>query len=285
MASATGMGTGSLSGSMSGQMSGTMAGKVAIVTGGTSGMGKSAAELFARAGANVVLTGRREKEGKAVADAINALGGKAKGFGEAMYVRADAAVEADSKRVVDETVTRFGRLDYAFNNAGVEGALATPTTEQTETNYRHVFDINVLGVLMSMKYQIPAMLKTVGGSGGGAIVNNASVAGSRGMEGFGVYVASKHAVLGLTKSAALEYSRQGVRINAVSPAVIETEMADRFLDALGGEEAKKYMTSLHPIGRVGQDHEVAKAAVWLCSNEASFITGIDLKVDGGFTAK
>ncbi|MGD9790952.1 MAG: glucose 1-dehydrogenase [Phycisphaerales bacterium] len=280
MASASGMGTGSLSGSM--------AGKVAIVTGGTSGMGKSSAELFARAGANVVLTGRREKEGNAVADAINALGGKANGFGEVMYVRADAAIEADSKRVVDETVKRFGRLDYAFNNAGVEGALATPTTEQTETNFRHVFDINVLGVLMSMKYQIPAILKSVAGGGsggGGAIVNNASVAGSRGMEGFGVYVASKHAVLGLTKSASLEYSKHGIRINAVSPAVIETEMADRFLDALGGEEAKKYMTSLHPIGRLGQDHEIARAAVWLCSNEASFITGTDLKVDGGFTSK
>lgn len=251
-----------------------MNGKVALVTGGNAGIGRAAAERFAARGAKVVITGRREPEGQAVVRAIKASGG------EAMFVRADAAVEADNQRMVDETIRAYGRLDYAFNNAGVEGKVGTPSSEQTVENYRFVFDINVLGVLLAMKHEIPAMLRT----GGGAIVNNASIAGSIGMAGIGVYVASKHAVIGLSKCAALEFSSKGVRVNTVSPAVIETDMYDRFAESLGGAEARQYMTGLHPIGRVGKPMEVAEAAVWLCSDAASFVTAHDLRVDGGFTA-
>lgn len=250
-----------------------MQGKVALITGGTSGIGRVTAELFAHQGANVAITGRRDAEGKAVVDAITKKGG------HALFIKGDVSKDDDVKRMVSETVSRFGGLHYAFNNAGVEGEVGMPVTEQKESNYRHVFDINVLGVLLSMKHQVPAILA----SGGGAIVNNASIAGRVGMPGVSVYVASKHAVLGLTKCAAVEFSKMGVRVNAVSPAVIQTDMYDRFADSLGGEQARQYMTSLHPIGRVGQSEEVARAVIFLCSENASFITGHDLLVDGGFT--
>lgn len=250
-----------------------MQSKVALVTGGTSGIGRVTAELFAKRGAKVVLTGRREPEGQAVVKAIKASGG------EAHFVKGDVALEADVKRMVDETVSRFGRLDYAFNNAGIEGEAPLPTTEQRLENYRKVFDINVLGVLLSMKHQIPAMLK----NGGGSIVNNASIAGRVGFAGLSVYAASKHAVLGLTKCAAVEFGKQGVRVNAVSPAAIQTDMADRLVAAMGGEPARDFIASLHPIGRIGTSEEVARAVLFLCSDDASFITGHDLLVDGGFT--
>ncbi|HEY1190802.1 MAG TPA: SDR family NAD(P)-dependent oxidoreductase, partial [Gemmata sp.] len=187
-------------------------GKVALVTGGTSGIGRAAAIAFAREGAKVVLSGRREKEGLAVVEEIRKAGGTAH------FVRADVAQEADVKRLVDETVATFGRLDVAFNNAGIElmGALV----EVNEADYRRVFDINVWGVLASMKHEIPAMLRT----GGGAIINTSSVAGHVGMGGAGVYAATKHAVEGLTKSAALEFAKQGIRVTAVAPAAIVTEM-------------------------------------------------------------
>lgn len=251
-----------------------MKGKVALVTGGTSGIGRVTAEMFAVRGAKVVLTGRRDTEGQDVVKSIRGRGG------EAHFVKGDISIEADVKRMVSETVSKFGRLDYAFNNAGIEGDIGVPIVESSEANYRRVFDINVLGVLLSMKHEVPAMLA----GGGGAIVNCASVAGRSGFPGVSVYCASKHAVLGLTKVAAMEYSAKGVRVNAVSPAVIETDMADRFMDAMGGSEAKKQMTAMHPIGRTGRSEEVAGAVLFLCSDDASFITGHDLLVDGGFTA-
>jgi NAD(P)-dependent dehydrogenase (short-subunit alcohol dehydrogenase family) len=245
--------------------------KVALVTGGTSGIGKTTAIAFAKAGAKVVLSGRREEEGKAVVAEITKAGGTAR------FVRADVAVEADVKNLVDQTVAAFGRLDIAFNNAGVEWM--KPLTEASEADYRRVFDINVWGVFASLKYEIPAMLKT----GGGAIVNTSSVAGHIGLAGASIYIASKHAVEGITKTAALEFGKQGIRVNAVAPAVIETDMVDRFAGKEG--PTRDYLASLHPIGRVGQPNEVAEAVLFLCSDGASFITGTSLKVDGALTAQ
>jgi len=251
-----------------------MKNKVAFITGGTSGIGKATAIEFARRGAHVVFTGRRAAEGHAVAEQVRAAG--AASGTKAVFVQGDVAKDADIRRAIDEALKLTGRIDFAFNNAGVEGLVGTPIVEQTEENYDHVMTINVKGVLLSMKHEIRAMLA----SGGGSIINNASIAGSIGMPGMSVYIASKHAVLGLTKSAALEVAKNNIRVNAVSPAAIETEMYDRFA---ASDDARKYMASLHPIGRVGKSEEIAKAVVFLASSDASFITGLDLKVDGGFT--
>jgi NAD(P)-dependent dehydrogenase (short-subunit alcohol dehydrogenase family) len=243
--------------------------KVALITGGTSGIGKTTALAFAKAGAKVVISGRREAEGKAVVAEIEAAGGTAR------FVRADVAVEADVKNLVEQTVTAFGRLDIAFNNAGVEWM--APLADATEADYRRLFDTNVWGVIASLKYEIPAMLKT----GGGAIVNTSSVAGHVGLAGASLYIGTKHAVEGITKSIALEFANQGIRINAVAPAVIDTAMVDRFAGQEGPQ--REYLASLHPIGRTGKTDEVANAVLFLCSDAASFILGESLKVDGGLT--
>ena len=197
-------------------MNASLQNKVALVTGGTSGIGEALAFALAKRGAKVVVAGRRENEGRSVVNAIKKRGGKA------LFVKTDVSREADVKALVDKTLATFGRLDFAFNNAGIEGTAGLTTDKQTEENYRHTFDINVLGVLLSMKYEIPAILKN-----GGAIVNTSSVAGQVGMPGFGVYTASKHAVNGLTRSAALEFAKQGVRVNAVAFGTIQTPMVNR----------------------------------------------------------
>jgi len=247
--------------------------RVALVTGGTSGIGKAAALALATAGAKVVVAGRRENEGREVVEAIGKLGGKA------LFVKTDVSSEADVKALVDKTTATFGRLDFAFNNAGVEGALNLPTDQQTEENYRTVFNINVLGTLLSMKHEIPAILKN-----GGAIVNTSSVVGQVGMPGYGVYTAFKHAVNGLTRSAALEVAKQGVRVNAVAFGTIETPMIDRFVgEAKTNNPQRDWLKSVHPVGRLGTVEEAAKAVVALLEN--SFITGSVLTVDGGWTAQ
>jgi NAD(P)-dependent dehydrogenase (short-subunit alcohol dehydrogenase family) len=248
-------------------------GKVALVTGGTSGIGKAAAIAFAREGAKVVLSGRREREGLAVAEEIRTAGGIAH------FVQADVAKEADVRRLVDETVAKLGRLDVAFNNAGVESL--GPITEATEADYRRLFDVNVWGVLASMKYEIPAMLKT----GGGAIINTSSIAGHIGLAGAGIYVATKHAVEGLTKTAALEYARQGVRVTAVAPAAIETDMIDRFVGGSRESDQGKGVAAMHPVGRMGKPEEIAEAVLYLASDAAKFTTGTSLAVDGGWLAQ
>src|SRR6266496_677827 len=246
-------------------------GKVALVTGGTSGIGKAAAIEFARAGAKVVLTGRREKEGAQVVAEIKKLGG------EAAFVRADVAKNADVKAMVDFTVDKFGRLDIAFNNAGVEWK--GPLDQATEAEYRRIFDINVWGVLNSMRHEIPVMLK----NGGGAIVNTSSVAGHVGLGQVSVYIASKHAVEGLTKSVALEFAKQNIRIHAIAPGVTATEMLDRFAGKEG--EMRDSLTSIIPVGRIGAGEEIAAAVLYLCSDDAKFTTGTSLVVDGGYVAQ
>jgi NAD(P)-dependent dehydrogenase (short-subunit alcohol dehydrogenase family) len=244
-------------------------GKVALVTGGTSGIGKATAIAFSRAGAKVVLTGRREREGAQVVAEIKKLGG------DAAFVHADVAKDADVKAMVDFTVDKFGRLDVAFNNAGVEWK--GPLEKATEAEYRRIFDINVWGVLNSMRHEIPVMLK----NGGGAIVNTSSGAGHIGLPEVSVYVASKHAVEGLTKSVALEFARRNIRVNAIAPGVIATEMFDRF----AGDELRDQITSITPVGRVGAAEEIAAAVLYLCSDDAKFTIGTSLIVDGGYVAQ
>jgi NAD(P)-dependent dehydrogenase (short-subunit alcohol dehydrogenase family) len=248
----------------------TFVGKVALVTGGTSGIGKATAIAFARAGAKVVLTGRREKEGAQVVAEIKKL------LGEAAFVRTDIAKDADVKAMVKFVVDKFGRLDIAFNNAGVEWN--GPLDQATESEYRRIFDTNVWGVLNSMRHEIPVMLK----NGGGAIVNTSSALGHVGLPQVSVYNASKHAVEGLTKSVALEFAKQNIRINAVAPAVVATEMVDRFAGKEG--DMRDYLASLHPVGRIGTSEEIAAAVLYLASDAAKFTTGTSLVVDGGFIA-
>jgi len=245
--------------------------KVGIVTGGTSGIGRDAAVLFAKAGAKVVVAGRREAEGKETIDLVRAAGG------EGLFVRTDVSKAADVHALVQKTVEKFGRLDIAFNNAGIEGNWM-PIAEQSEEDWDRTIDINLKSVWLSLKYQIRQMLKQ---GGGGAIVNMASVAGLIGSAGAATYCASKHGVMGLTKAAALENARSGIRVNVVCPAVIETPMGERLF---GEPEFKKFALGLHPIGRFGSPMEVAQAVLWMCSDRASFMTGQSLVLDGGFLA-
>jgi len=247
-------------------------GKVALVTGGGSGIGRATALAFARDGARVVIGNRNVQRGEETVSMIRAAGGTAS------FRRTDVLVAADIEALVKHAVSEYGGLDLAFNNAGIEGE-PRPLAEQTEANYDAVMDINVKGVWLSMKYEIPRILD----QGGGAIVNCSSVAGVIGFPGIGIYSASKHAVIGLTKAAALEYSAQGIRVNAVNPAVIDTEMVDRLADGMNMK--KDDLTTFHPIGRLGRVEEVAEAVLWLCSEKASFVTGHSLMVDGGFTAR
>src|SRR5260370_2562227 len=235
---------------------GKFSGKVALVTGGTSGIGKATAIEFARAGAKVVLTGRREKEGAQVVDEIKKLGG------DAAFVRGDIAKDADVKAMVDFAVDKFDRLDIAFNNAGVEWK--GPLDKATEAEYRRIFDINVWGVLNSMRHEIPVMLK----NGGGTIVNTSSVAGHVGLPQVSVYITSKHAVEGLTKSLALEFAKQNIRINAIAPRIIATEMFDRFAD----DALRDQITSIVPVGRFGASQEIAAAVLYLASPAPNFTT-------------
>jgi NAD(P)-dependent dehydrogenase (short-subunit alcohol dehydrogenase family) len=248
-----------------------MKGLVVLVTGALAGIGRATALAFAREGANVVISGRREEEGRKLLAEIRALGV------EAEYVRTDVRYEDEVRSLIDRTVARFGRLDVAVNNAGTEGQPG-PVTEQTAESYAAVFDTNVLGVLMSMKHELRVMLPQKRGS----IVNVSSVAGQRGFSGASVYVASKHAVDGLTKSAALEAAESGVRINIVSPGPIQTGMFDRFT---GTDEMKAGFRSNVPLKRIGDPDEVAAAIVFVSSDKASFMTGATIAVDGGMLAK
>lgn len=252
-------------------MANELQGKVAVVTGGTSGIGRDTAVLFAKAGAKVAVAGRREAEGEETLGLIRAAGG------HGVFVKTDVSQDTQVRLLVHKTVEKFGRLDVAFNNAGIEG-VAAPITEQPEEEWDRTLSINLKGVWLCLKYEMQQMLKQ---GGGGAIVNMASVAGFIGAAGLAAYCASKHAVLGLTKSAAIEGAAAEIRVNAICPAVIETPMAERLF---GDPAVRKYMLGLHPIGHFGTPMEVAQAVLWMCSESASFMTGHSLALDGGFMA-
>jgi NAD(P)-dependent dehydrogenase (short-subunit alcohol dehydrogenase family) len=244
--------------------------RVVIVTGGSSGIGRATAAAFAHEGAKVVIAGRRVAEGEAAAKEI--------GHG-AVFVPTDVAQEREVQALVQRTMERHGRLDIAFLNAGVECHLA-PVQEQTAEHFDHVMNINARGVFLGMKYAIPALLA----SGGGSIVNTSSVWGQVGGAGGNTpYVASKHAVEGLTRSAAMELARKNIRVNAIAPAGVETEMSFRLRGR--EEESRRQFAEMHPIGKVGQAEDIAQAVLFLCSDAAQFVTGTSFTLDGGWTAK
>ncbi len=245
---------------------------VVLVTGALTGIGRATATAFARDGARVVVSGRREEAGQALAAELRALGT------EVEFLRADVRFEAEIRGVVEQTVKRFGRIDVAVNNAGTEGELG-PITEQSEANYEATFSANVLGTLLSLKHEMRAMLA----QGSGSIINLSSIAGQVGMAGGSVYVASKHAVEGLTKSAALEGAAAGVRVNAVAPGPVATEMLDRFVG--GSEEAKAGFLAQIPARRAASPEEIAQTIVFLASDKARYLTGQSITVDGGYTAQ
>jgi NAD(P)-dependent dehydrogenase (short-subunit alcohol dehydrogenase family) len=254
-------------------MNGRFNEKVVLITGGSSGIGRAAALAFAREGARIVVASRRETE----SDETLALVRQSGGIGT--FVKTDVALASDVEALTATVVREHGRIDCAFNNAGIEGTHFVPTAEYSEETWDQVMNVNLKGVWLCMKYEIREMLK----NGAGAIVNMSSIAGLVGSMLGAAYSASKHGVIGLTRTAALEYASKGIRINAVCPAVIRTAMAERafFRDATLGDR----VIARHPMARVGTPEEVAEAVLWLCSDSASFVTGAALPIDGGYLAQ
>ena len=253
-------------------MSGIMDGKVVIITGAASGIGRATAQIFAREGARVIIADVNEKGGEETLSMINKVGQ------QGLFVKADMTAETDVKTLIERAISAHGRLDAAFNNAGIEGKQGS-SADMPANEFDRIIAVNLKGVYLCMKYQIQAMLK----GGGGAIVNTASVAGLVGFPGLGAYVASKHGVIGLTKTAALEYAKANIRVNCVCPGLIDTPMVGR----LGGSnpEMVAALTQTEPVGRLGKPAEIGEAAVWLCSDHASFVTGHSMVVDGGLVAQ
>ena len=246
--------------------------KVAIVTGASSGIGRVTAVALAKEGIRVSLAARRDKEGEETLRLLKESGG------EGIFVRTDVSNENDVRSLVEKTVKTFGRLDYAFNNAGAVEDPA-PFASKTSSLFDKIMNVNVKGTWLSMKYEIPQMLK----NGGGALVNNSSVFGVIANPQLPLYTASKHAVLGLTKAAALEYAKAGIRINAIAPGAIETEMMEQSIG--NDKQLREALVALHPIGRPGKPEEIANAVIWLLSDKASFLTGHTLLVDGGLVSR
>jgi NAD(P)-dependent dehydrogenase (short-subunit alcohol dehydrogenase family) len=245
-------------------------GKVAMVTGGSFGIGRATAIAFAERGAKVVVADYVEDH-----QTVNMIADKG---GEAIFIKCDVSKTGDVRMMIEETINTYGQLDYAFNNAGIEGIQGT-TTECTDENWERTIGVNLKGVWLCMKYEIPEMQKQKGG----AIVNCASIAGLVGFPGLPAYVASKHGIVGLTKTAALEFAKENIRVNAVCPGVIKTPMIDRFTGK--DKAAEKQFVDMEPIGRMGEPEEVAEAVIWLCSDGASFVTGDAMAVDGGWIAQ
>jgi NAD(P)-dependent dehydrogenase (short-subunit alcohol dehydrogenase family) len=250
---------------------GEFTGKVAIVTGASSGIGRSTALFYAREGAQVVVSDIDETGGQETVRLIQAAGS------EAFFVKTDVAVPADCDGLVKKTVKKFGRLDFACNNAGIGGE-QNLTADYSVEGWQKVIAINLSGIFYCMKYEIPVMLKT----GGGAIVNMASILGQVGFTGAPAYVAAKHGVIGLTKSAAIEYAAKGIRVNSIGPAFIRTPMIASLEE---NAEALNMLVGLHPMGRLGLPEEVAELVIWLSSKRASFVTGAYYSVDGGYLAR
>lgn len=249
-------------------MIGQFHGKVALVTGASSGIGRATAIAFARAGAKVVVASRRITNGEETVHRIHELGG------EAIFVKTDVSKAAEVEVLVNKTIDYYDRLDYACNNAGIPAS--SPLIDISEEDWDHVLDVNLKGTWLCLKYEIKAMLK----QGGGAIVNIASMAGVVGIAGGTSYGASKGGVIALTRAAAMEYAKSGIRINVISPGAIETDMLTTLpKDRLAQVEAG------HPIGRSGKPEEVAEAVLWLCSDAASFVMGHNMIIDGGYTAR
>jgi NAD(P)-dependent dehydrogenase (short-subunit alcohol dehydrogenase family) len=246
--------------------------KVAIITGGSSGIGRAIAVALAKEEVKITVAARRTKEGEETVRLVKEAGS------DGLFVKTDVANEDDVRALVEKTVKTYDRLDYAFNNAGMEET-TTPLIEQTSNVFDQIMNVNVKGVWLCMKYEIPQMIR----NGAGAIVNTSSGAGVIGIPQTPIYVASKHAVLGLTKSAAIEYAKSGIRINAIAPGVVETEMIER-----AAEHNKQFietLKSITPIGRTGDPQEIANAVVWLLSDKASFVLGHTLLVDGGIVSR
>jgi NAD(P)-dependent dehydrogenase (short-subunit alcohol dehydrogenase family) len=248
-------------------------GKVAFVTGGGSGIGRATALAFARAGASVAVADVSEKGTRETARLIEGQRGRA------LAVKCDVTRTEDIKAALDKTAETFGRLDFAFNNAGIEPKKPAPTADYDEEEWNRIIDIDLRGIFLCMKYEIPLILK----QGGGAIVNTSSGAGIIGIKGSPAYTAAKHGVIGLTKAAALDYAAQNIRINAVCPGYIATPMMDRFTG--GTPEGRAKVISEEPIGRMGKPEEIAAAVLWLCSEPAAFVIGHALVMDGGQTVQ
>ena len=249
-----------------------LANKVALVTGASSGIGRAASVAFAREGAKVVLASRNKESTLQTLRMIEECGG------EGIFVRTDVSVAKDVENLIQTTLETYGQLDCAFNNAGLSGPVG-PLFQLTEQDFQQVIDVNLKGMWLCLKYELPAMLA----QGGGSIVNMASVAGLLGSVGTAAYTASKHGVVGLTKVAALEYAKSNMRINVVCPSVIDnTVIIDQLKET--NPQVYQYLLGTHPIGRIGQPEEVANAVVWLCSDEATFITGVAFPIDGGTVA-
>src|SRR5215467_14807636 len=253
-------------------MLGRLDGKVALVTGGASGIGRATALTFAREGAKLIVADMQEDGGQQTVHMIAEQGGTA------IFVQTDVTQAAAVEALISQAVQTYGRLDCAHNNAGISGGGRALTAEYAEDTWQQVLAVNLTGVWLCMKYEIPQMLH----QGSGAIVNTASVAGLMGGRGLAAYVASKHGVVGLTKTAALEYAQQGIRVNCVCPGVIHTSMTAR---GLSDPERRARIIASEPMGRVGTPEEVAEAVVWLCSDAASFVTGHTMTIDGGFVAQ
>jgi NAD(P)-dependent dehydrogenase (short-subunit alcohol dehydrogenase family) len=246
-------------------------GKIALVTGASSGIGRSTALLYAHNGAKVIVSDVNDSGGQETVDMIRQAGG------EALYVHTDVSQPEECKRLVEETLATFGRLDFACNNAGIGGE-QKPVAQLSPEGWDKTIAVNLSGVFYCLRYEIEAMLK----SGGGSIVNMASILGQVGFAGAAAYVSAKHGVVGLTRTAALEYSKAGVRVNAVGPAFIETPMIEGALSDAAVEGA---LTAAHPIGRLGQPEEIAELVIWLSSDKASFVTGSYYAADGGYLAQ
>ncbi len=244
-----------------------------VITGATSGIGKETALAFAKLGDNIVVSGRREKEGLEVINEIKSLGTNA------IFVKTDITQENEVKALIEQAVAHFGKIDVMVNNSGIAGRENVPLHQHSTENFRELIEVNVMGLFWGMKYAIDAMLKT----GGGVVVNLASIAGLNGIEFTSQYSASKHAVVGLTKSASLDYATQGIRVNAVAPGAIKTDILQNAINA--GVYPEDKIAGIHPMNKMGDTSSIANAIVFLASPDVPFMTGTILNVDGGFEAK